>query len=101
MSEFKKIEKIIRKWAKENGVDLTDTSFYTAKEWKDRGEERCTNSKCTVATEGELNHILNMYESYHVRLFDSFHEVLEKNGYWFEMGTHWYFGVYRIEDIGK
>jgi len=93
-TEHNRVVKAIKVWAETNDIDLTDTNFYTPKEWKDRGgEEYCLNAELMATTEGELNHILNMYNGY--ELHTSFFNLMDTLGYWFEMGTSWYFGIYK------
>ena len=94
--EQKQIIRAIQDWADEHYVSLEDTTFYTKEDWIDRGESYFNEKEVVlnVTTEGELNHVLNMYDGY--TLFDSFYELLEELGYWFEMGTHWYFAIYKL-----
>lgn len=92
-----KVERLVKKWAKENEVSLLDTSFYSPKEWRDRGEEYCLNSTCIIASEGDLCSIWNGYcdnEAYGWALLDSFFNMLQENGLWYELGCHWYAGIY-------
>lgn len=97
MAKSKKtlVKKIVTQWARKNDVDLTDVGFYSPKEWRDRGESYCREASCIITAEGTLCGIWNgYYGTASYALLDSFYNMLQEHGLWYEMGTHWYVGIY-------
>jgi hypothetical protein len=74
-----------------------DTSFFTPKEWRARGEEYCTESKLILVFEGGLFSLLNGYSG-NVELYDEFDRFVRGFGYYYEMGNAWNMGFYPLED---
>jgi len=99
MNHKQKIKTIVTKWAKANDVQLTDTSFYTAKEWAVRNEEFGNAAIANMCTEDELYEALNYGTVCDIPLSrkgDTLQEALEKEGYWYEQGCAWMFNFYEL-----
>ena len=71
------------------------TRFYTATEWKAKGESYCRNSKgVLVFEESNLYGILNAHYEGRATLEGKFSAKLRDFGFWYELGTSWYLGLY-------
>ena len=72
-------------------------TFYSMDEWKARGEKYCLGAEVIVCHDGgEVAEVLSLdYGNY--TLYDKFQEKLSKKGYWFDHGTNWYTGIYKLE----
>jgi len=95
MLPVERVEKAVRQWAKELDISLTDTSFYSQEDWAKRKERFGNQAEVSITTEGELNLILTYGTYPHAR--DSFYELIEKLGYWFELGYSWSIHLYKPE----
>jgi hypothetical protein len=87
------VEKWIGKW-KLGG----DSSFYTPKQWQEKGEEIGAYADLTLVCEGSLNHVLNGYASDSNHLIDDFNRVVNEAGYWWEWGFSWSVHFYKKDN---
>ncbi len=87
---------MLRKWAQQHDVDITDTSVYSKKEWDLRGEDYGNDADIVMTSEGELNEILNGYVR--CELYSSLTETIGNlyEDYYLEHCTHWYYAIYKI-----
>jgi hypothetical protein len=71
--------------------------FYTAEEWRERGESYGTEAALIVVHDGGdaapfFNHDYMNYE-----LMEKMRKLLEAVGFWVEACTCWYDAIYRLE----
>jgi hypothetical protein len=95
---MKKLEQLILETAKTvlGEVDTAGRSFYTPKEWKDRGERYGLQSELIVVHDGgDLASFFNPdYGSW--KLQSAMDAALEKVGYYAEPCTSWYTAIYKM-----
>ena len=78
---------------------LTDTggckTFYSPKEWRERGELYCRESYLIVVYDGgDASYIFNADHEYGWCYENELIDRLNKAGLYYECGTHWYCGIY-------
>jgi hypothetical protein len=73
------------------GMDLEGLSFYSPKQWRDRGESYCLDADLIVVFEEHM-----LYEMLLEGIVSDLIDELGARGYWFEQGTSWYLGVYKL-----
>jgi hypothetical protein len=90
----KRVENTIKRWAKENEVDISDVTVYSGKEWRERGEDYGNTCPATFVFEGELYEIINGYVCQHIQ--QSFYDTLLSTfkGWYMERMHSWSIGFY-------
>lgn len=84
----------VQKWMNDHGM-VGDAFFCTRKMWQERGEYYCRTADAIMVIDGSpMYAMLNYCEN--VRLYDEFYQLLQKEGYYFELGCAWYGGFYKI-----
>ena len=85
----------LREWLERNALDH-DSEFYTADEWRVRGETLLLDAQLVLVTEGGLNFRLN-YNFDHPKI-EELDDLCGSFGYWFELGHSWSVGFYRDDE---
>lgn len=94
MSNETKFRKSLELWLQRNGLDQ-DSRFYTAEEWRGRGEELLCDAQLILVTAEGLNFLLN-YNFSHPKV-EEFRDLCKSFGYWFDLGHTWSIGFYPME----
>ena len=78
-----------------------DVSYYTKDEWEDRGESVGNGASLTIVGEGALYMTFNLLGNWIecTKTIDEFGIVLERHGYWYELGHHWSIHLYTLESL--
>lgn len=89
---------VIKKFFKKEGIELESSNIYSAREWRDRGEEWGRNSKLIIVHDGgDHAPYMNLDYGSH-SLHDKLINFLRDHGYWMELCTGWYTAIYSLED---
>lgn len=98
--EGKKIADAIVKWMTDrNGRTPYGggcRAFYSAKEWKERGEAYGTNGALILCHDGGDLYYHCDYDAGCWPMVQEFHKFLESKGYYVECCTSWYSAVYKL-----
>lgn len=88
------IVKTIEEWTKDKAYGGGCRAFYTAEEWRARGEKYGRDAALIVCHDGgDAAPFFNLdYGSY--KAFDAMEKALEKVGYYAEGCTCWYTAIY-------
>ena len=104
----------IRKWLVANQLHYAVTIYFNdvAYSFKDDGEitrrpdtkgsnyfHYANDDTVSMSFEGPLCEVLNFYHPRSTELHEEFMQLVEKHGFWFEMGNHWNLSLYNMEDL--
>lgn len=88
----KKVLTKVAEWLEER--ELVDEAFFCAPNvWKARGEEYCLNADAVLVFDSSPLYSV-LHGEFGWQLAEQFHEMLKGEGYYMEMGTGWYGGLY-------
>ena len=70
-------------------------TFYSPTEWAERGEKYCLNAELIVVFDGgAVAHFFSGSYADSVYLMDKMDSALAEAGFYAELGTSWYAGIY-------
>ena len=82
------------------GEELIDTggctTFYSSKQWIERGEDYGTKSELIICHDGGSVGDYFSYDNYNYELINKMSEALEAVGLYTEQCTSWYSALYKI-----
>jgi transcriptional regulator NrdR family protein len=78
-------------WLHRNNLQ-SDCTIYTSAEWSKQNESYCKEAELVIVSEGGLCVLLNY--SPDESLITELDDLLESFGYYYELGCHWYLGLY-------
>ena len=93
----KKAARIILKVLKDSGLTYTGgcTTFYTPKQWRDRGEKYGRRSELLVVHDGgDVGQFFN-YDYFEYAMITRMTEALDADGLWAEPCTNWYTAIFK------
>ena len=92
------LKTIILNFFKKHDLETNDLHFYSAEEWKNRGEIYGKGAELNVTFDGNiLYHIVNHTNGkWSFKMDDLFTKELEKAGVYYELGYTWCLGLYKI-----
>jgi len=94
-AHIKTVKNFLRDWVKKYDDSEPEEylQFYTSQEWKDRGEEYCTNADLIIVFESSVMYSAVNHE-HGFSMDEDLRVGLEELGYYMELGTSWYGGLY-------
>ncbi|MDU2188411.1 MAG: hypothetical protein E7E45_10685 [Klebsiella pneumoniae] len=91
LNNIERMKYALTEWAIKEGV-FDDATFYTQREWKERGEDFHNDAVMVLVIDGSgLFHLLNYGCD-----TTEFEDLVESFGFFYEQGYSWSVGFYRL-----